>query len=187
MTAPLFYGDYREQESEWLEKFLSDCRDHKWEVKKQIEYLRLSLVYSSPAGQWFTRNYEDSDATWPERECAFCVRWPQTATREPIPAIEDEAKREMGKAELRAEPENARAEKGAPDAQDQVMSVTQGQRTRKKNQSCRDRERERRQLQSEVALQESLSNANQQAIQTGQVTARKLVNQRMRELEHSRE
>ncbi|KAF8507554.1 hypothetical protein JB92DRAFT_693057 [Gautieria morchelliformis] len=95
MTAPLFYGDYREQESEWLEKFLSDCRDHKWEVKKQIEYLRLSLVYSSPAGQWFTRNYEDSDATWPEIERTFCARWPQTATHEPIPAIEDEAKREI--------------------------------------------------------------------------------------------
>ncbi|KAF8514396.1 hypothetical protein JB92DRAFT_3115668 [Gautieria morchelliformis] len=183
MTAPLFYGDYREQESE---KFLSDCRDHKWEVKKQIEYLRLSLVYSSPAGHyWFTCNYEDSDATWPEIEREFHARWPQTATHKPIPVIDDEAEREMEKAEQRAEPENARADEGAPDAQDLATSATQNQRTRKKNQSCRARDRERRQLQPES--QESLANANQHAIHTGQMTAREHENQGQGATEHEHE
>ncbi|KAF8483070.1 hypothetical protein JB92DRAFT_3132197 [Gautieria morchelliformis] len=133
----MFYGNYHDNAADWLQELECFCIERNWDTSKKLQYFGIRKAVCEPAGYWWKGNYKDSDATWAEVKCAFHAIWPQKehvptqtnqrATNESRPTIEDEVERKMEKAKLWAESENARAADGAPDVQDQVMSVTQNQ------------------------------------------------------------
>jgi hypothetical protein len=81
----LFFGDHRENETNWLETLTHTSRECNWDENKTIKFFGLSMAMLYPAGDWWEDNYKDTDASWNEIETAFLTKWPQTTMAHTLP------------------------------------------------------------------------------------------------------
>ncbi|KAF8590954.1 hypothetical protein K439DRAFT_1611602 [Ramaria rubella] len=73
----LFYGDFCEGETQWLENFSKACQERDWNEEKTVKFFGMCMTYDRPAGDWWEDTYNGPRDNWYELRCAFVAKWPQ--------------------------------------------------------------------------------------------------------------